>query len=337
MSRLPSLLLSALLAPTLACSSTFTGDIAPDDDDDDPPASSPDAGECARARVELSPTTPTVQVLVDRSGSMTRSFGSTDRWRATYRTLMDGTTGLVARMQDDVRFGLTTYSARDNVQPCPNLHTVAPGLSNYASIDQMYRQLSPLEDTPTAPSIDAVRTLLAGVTEPGPKIIVLATDGEPDTCAVPDPDGLPQAKADSIAAAQAAKAAGIDLYVISVGGDVSTAHLQDMANAGVGLPVGGAQNAPFYRALNPGELVAAFDQIITGVRTCTFALNGTADPGQAAQGTVTLDGVALEYGVGWELTDPSTLALIGAACDAVMAGGQHVIEAQFSCGGFDVE
>lgn len=334
-----ALLLLALLGPTTACSSTIGGDPgeAGPDGGGGGLGGGADSGTCAEVRVELTPTTPTVQLLVDRSGSMNQGFGNTDRWGAVYRTLMDDTTGIVARLQGEVRFGLTTYTAQNDVQPCPNLTNVAPTLTNFDAIDSMYRGLDPIEDTPTAPSIDATRDLLAGVADPGPKIIVLATDGEPDTCEVPDPDGQPAARAASVAAAQAAHAAGIDVYVISVGGDISEAHLQDVANAGVGLAVGGADNAPYYRALDAAQLVSAFDQIIDGVRSCTFSLNGTVDESRAGEGTVTLDGAALELDVGWRLVDGSTIELIGAACDAVLAGGEHVIEAEFACGSFDVE
>lgn len=334
-----ALLLLALLGPTTACSSTIGGDPgeAGPDGGTGGLGGDPDSGTCAQARVELTPTTPTVQLLVDRSGSMTRGFGNTNRWAAVYRTLMDDADGIVSRLEGEVRFGLTTYTAQNDVQPCPNLTNVEPALINRSAIDSMYRDLDPIEDTPTAPSLDATRELLLGVADQGPKIIVLATDGEPDTCEVPDPDGQPAARAASVAAAQAAHAAGIDVYVISVGGDVSEAHLQDVANAGVGLPVGGATNAPYYRALDPAQLVAAFDQIIDGVRSCSFTLNGTVNVDRAAEGTVTLDGDALEFGVGWRMIDGSTIELIGAACDAVLAGGEHVIEAEFACGSFDVE
>lgn len=296
-----------------------------------------DGADCPGVEVSLSGVTPTVMLLVDRSGTMNRDFGNTDRWSAVFDTLMDGATGLVKRLDQQVRFGISLYSGRDGNSTCPILAGLPPALGNYGAILDLYRPLDPIEDTPTAPSLSAARATLAAVQDPGPKIIVLATDGEPDTCAVPDPDGLPEARADSVAAAQAAHAAGVDVYVISVGDEVSQAHLQDMANAGVGLPVGGAERAPFYQALDPGALVDAFDTIIGGVQSCTFALDGTVDLDRASEGTVTLDGTPLDFGTEWRLPDERTLELLGPACDTLLAGGQHQVKAEFECGGVVVD
>jgi hypothetical protein len=274
-------------------------------------------------------TIPTVQLLIDRSGTMDRDFGSVSRWQAVYRTLMDEE-GLVSGLQDRMRFGLTTYTA-DAGTPCPLLHTVEPALGNLAAMDDLLGALDPLDETPTAPAIDAMRVQLTALDVPGPKAIVLATDGEPDTCAVPDPDGLPEARAAAVAAAQAAHGAGIDVYVISVGDEIAASHLQDLANAGAGLPLGGAERAPYYQALDASDLVAAFDAVIGGTRTCMVELEGMIDPTIAAGGTVTLDGAALVFGVDWRLVDPDTMEILGDACDLVLAGGDHQIDAEFTC------
>jgi hypothetical protein len=333
MKQFPRVAAILLCVPLSACVGTVGG-ADPDPDLEDPVGDGGGGGEheCPSVQVELSDVTPTVMFLVDRSGSMTASFGGTSRWNAVYATLMHETYGVISRLQHEVRIGLTAYTGKADIPVCPIIEQVPPAMGNRESIRQMYSQLQPIKDTPTAPSIMAVKSLLETVQETGPKIIVLATDGLPDTCEVPDPDGLPPALAESVAAAQAAHAAGIDLYIISVGSQVSQAHLQDMANAGVGLPIGGAENAPYYQALNPDSLVAAFDEIITGVRTCSFAIDGRVDLSWAAQGTVTLDGVVLEHGTQWQLSDESTLELMGTACDELMAGGDHLVEASFTCG-----
>ena len=285
--------------------------------------------------VALTDVIPTVLLLVDRSGTMTADFGNTNRWDAVFDTLMNPTTGLVQGLQQEIRFGLSLYTSDDgftNGGTCPIIAQVPPAIGNYDEIFALYQPLEPIEDTPTAASLAVAQGTLAGVDEPGPKIIVLATDGNPDTCTVPDPDTLPQARADSVAAAQAAHTAGIDMFVISVGNEVSEAHLQDMANAGVGLPIGGPKLAPFFVALEPDSLVAAFDTIIGGVRSCTFALDGEVNVSQADEGTVTLDGDVLDFGTEWQLVDSSTLELIGPACDIILAGGDHTVEAEFECG-----
>ncbi|HTE55103.1 MAG TPA: vWA domain-containing protein [Kofleriaceae bacterium] len=290
---------------------------------------------CPSVQVSLTDVIPTVMLLIDRSGTMDFDFGSTTRWDAVFDTLMDADQGLVSRLQNQVRFGVALYTSDDgfsNPGGCPIIEEVLPAIGNYQSIFDLYQPLDPIEDTPTAPSIASVQADLAAITEPGPKIIVLATDGEPDTCEVPDPDGLPAARADSVAAAQASHDADINLFVISVGDEVSEEHLQDMANAGIGLPIGGNQNAPFFQALDAQALVDAFDTIVGGVRSCTFALDGEVDESRADEGTVTLDGDPLVFGVDWQLVDSSTLEIVGAACDTLLAGGDHAVAAEFECG-----
>jgi hypothetical protein len=288
--------------------------------------------DCPGVEVALTDVIPTVLLLVDRSGTMNRNFGNTSRWGAVFDTLMDEEDGLVRRLDREIRFGISLYTGSDDASVCPILEGIPPALGNYGAILDLYEPLDPIEDTPTAPSLAAAQASLAAVQETGPRIIVLATDGEPDTCEVPDPDGLPAARAESVAAAQAAHGAGIDVFVISVGNEVSQAHLQDLANAGVGLPVGGAERAPFYQALDPEALVLAFDTIIGGVRGCLFALDGSVDLDRADDGTVTLDGETLEFGVDWVLRDESTLELRGPACDTLLAGGEHLVRAEFECG-----
>lgn len=313
-----------------------TGD-AGDADDGDQSGDADDGGddECPSVQVSLESVIPTVMLLLDRSGSMNDPFGAQSRWDALFDTVMDPDDGLVQGLQSQVRFGVALYTSDDGTTAggvCPIIEEILPALDSYDAIFDLYEPLDPIEDTPTAESLARVQADLAAVTEPGPKIIVLATDGEPDTCTTPDPDGLPAARADSVAAAQASHDAGIDVFIISVGDDISQDHLQDVANAGVGLPIGGPDNAPFYQALNAGALSDAFNEIIGGVRSCTFLLDGEVDLDRADEGTVTLDGDPLVFGVDWQLSDPSTLEILGAACETLLAGGQHDVAAEFECG-----
>jgi hypothetical protein len=61
-----------------------------------------------------------------------------------------------------------------------------------------------------------------------------------------------------------------------------------------------------------------------------FELDKPVDP-DIAQGSVTLDGEPLEAGTDWHLSDGGTLELLGAACDTILAGGDHTVEATFTC------
>jgi hypothetical protein len=304
----------------------------------------PDA-DCPDVHFTAMPVTPTVQLILDQSGSMTAAYGSTDRWNAMRNALIDPTTGVVANLDASVVFGATLYSGTSaddgtglqvGIPPCPGLTSRPRALNNYNAIATMLQGASPIEDTPTAPTIDAViadfaaNPPMAG----SPPIIVLATDGLPDTCENADPRNAGEQSAanqTAVEAAQRSWAAGIELFYLSVGDDVTDSHAQQMANAGAGLdPATGT--ATFYRASNPAELQAAFAAIIGGVLSCRLDLDGDVDPTQASTGSVTLNVNTLTYPTDWNLIDPNTIELLGAACDELLASSNPTVTAVFPCG-----
>lgn len=184
--------------------------------------------------IEASPVIPTVVLLVDQSYSMWEPFRDTTRWAALQNALMDPESGIVPALQSSVRFGISFYTSFNGFEggECPLLEEVAPSIMNSADIEALYSDLTPQHQTPTGESIAAITTTLLADPFPGPKIIVLATDGEPDTCDMPDPN---LGQDESVAAARAAFEGGIQTFVISVGNDISLEHLQNLANAGAGI------------------------------------------------------------------------------------------------------
>ncbi len=288
---------------------------------------------CIAETVTFEKLTPTVVLLIDQSGSMNESFGGGDRWGVLYSALMDPTNGVVARLETQVRFGLALYTSNDGFAggTCPILTDVSAAVGNFQAIDAVYGPATPGDETPTGESITAVAAELVALTDPGPKVIVVATDGEPDTCAEPNPQN---GQAVAIQAAQNAYAQGVRTYAISVGeGSVSLGHLQDLANAGVGNPVGGPQNAPYYEVNDQQALVDAFDNIIDGVLDCVLHINGQVVPQDAALGSVLLDGapLGLDDPNGWHMTSPSEIELLGTACDQIQSG-THEVSISFPCG-----
>lgn len=292
-------------------------------------------GVCASTDVDLTHQMPTVLLLVDQSGSMKEKFGASDRWQTLRTALMDPAAGIVPTLQAQVRFGLSLYSGRNGQAPCPTLTNVAPLLNNAAPIGAAYPVPTSaiIDDTPTGESIDAAVVQLQKVTEPGPKVIVLATDGEPDTCADPDSGNGAPAKEVAIKAAQDAFAVGIFTFYISVGSDISAVHAREMANVGQGFPRTDPKNR-FYLANDQKALGDAFSTIVNGVRNCSFQLNGTVKAGSETLGNVTLDGVALPVNGpnGWRLSSPTTIELVGGACTSVKDEKDHKVSAKFPCG-----
>lgn len=292
--------------------------------------------DCPSVVVDLTPVVPTVVLLIDQSGSMDESFGGMTRWEAVEQALCDPTDGILPALESEVRFGATLYTSHGGNlegEACPLLESIPPGLDQADEIAGLLRDNGPDGDTPTGESITAVVAALAAAPDPldGPRIIVLATDGEPDTCAVPNPQ---EGQEESVAAAQAAYAAGVRIFILSVGSDVGEDHLQDMANAGSGLPVGGPTEAPYYVANDPAELAAAFRTIIGGVRSCTLTLDGEVAPADRPLGDVRLDGTPVPYDEenGWTMPDGHTLELRGTACAQYLGAGAPTLTAEWPCG-----
>ena len=286
--------------------------------------------DCPSAEVQFEPVVPTVILLIDQSGSMTAGFDGSNRWDVVREALIDPVTGVIAALENDVRFGLALYTSNGGGEPdvCPVLVEEAPVIMGLDAITDAYTGQSPTGDTPTGDSIDVVAAALADDMTEGPKIIVLATDGEPDTCEVPNPQ---EGQEEAVTAAENAYTDGIETFVISVGNDVSEEHLQDMANAGTGwLP--GDPDAPFYVPSDADAMVAAFEEIINGARSCVLTLDTAILPGQADQGTVTVNGVEITFDDpnGWQVNSPTEIELLGTSCDAIQEGNVE-ITVEFTC------
>ena len=290
-----------------------------------------DTESCADAVVKFEAQTPTVLLLIDQSGSMTAEFGGTDRWEAVYNALLDPQDGLVPNLEDKIRFGMALYTSFDGSEggECPVITATAPTLNNYAAIEASYDAADPADETPTGESIAAVTPSLVMDPSPGNKVIVLATDGEPDTCAEPNPQNGQQASVD---AAAAAFDQGVRIYVISVGDEVSDQHLQDVANAGLGVGQG-EPDAPFYKANDGQALAQAFAEIVDGVRDCKLDLDGKVAEGGEAECKVSINDVPVPYGTedGWQLNGPSEIELVGGACDAIQ-DGEVEVSIECACG-----
>ena len=206
---------------------------------------------------------------------------------------------------------------------------LVPKLDNAPAIESLLSMNKPGGSTPTALSIhlvaDSVKDLpLMGN---GRKIIVLATDGQPNVCGsggsmTDDTPATP-------AAASYAFGLGIKVYVLGVGPQTSDANLQAVANAGQGVTCG----AMYYKGSSPTDLVSAFNAIIGGARSCTLKLSGALQQTDAPSGDIELNGTKLGYDDpnGWSLTDSTTIQLAGTACTTYL-DTSAALTATFPCG-----
>jgi hypothetical protein len=293
---------------------------------------------CADVNVRAMPVTPNVILVVDQSGSMTADFGSSNRWDVLRDSLLGRPDGLIFALQSQVRFGLALFSAEapgDDpvVGECPLITWVPPVIDNFTAIDAVYGPADPIDETPTGESIDAILMRLSMAPDPtsDPTIFILATDGEPDTCAQPNPqDG----QAESLAAVDRAYLAGVRTFVISVGeGTVSTSHLQDIANAGLGRAPSDP-DAAFWVAGDDAGLRDALGAIIGGELSCLVTLSGSIQNLEdACLGAVRLNGTPLtcDDPNGWRAVDHTHIELQGDACTTLESGAGAVLEATFPC------
>jgi len=270
-----------------------------------------DPGICQHLSAVPTPQVPTVEIVVDTSSSMFETNPSA--WSVLY-TALDGPDSAIKPLQDQIYFGYASYKGLKGTSEtdpaCATMTTVAPALSNFDAIDKVYKAVGdsytpsnpPKWETPT----DYAITYAVGELQkfmpmpPGPKYILLVTDGNPNTCVVQDP----QCGQDyAIKAVQDAYAAGIGTFVLGVGdivvngnsGCMGTGarcgldHLQDIANAGVGAPVASAPGCDDptstgcqlrYASCNQGMLLtAAYTPAAPAVGT-PFAVDTGANDAQ---------------------------------------------------------
>jgi hypothetical protein len=307
------------------------------------------AGACEPVAVTIARVVPRVVLLVDQSGSMKCPLGLAEpcdapdevepgaagyeatRW-SQLRALLAAPDGPVARLDDRVAFGAALYTyegdGTDDVPgSCPELtprpEALALATGGYERVKAVLAGHEPRGATPTGEAVRVVAGALAAAG--GPKYLILATDGDPDTCRDPDANGQPGPKDLALAEVRAARGAGVTTYVVGIskfGADRD--HLQALALAGQGLADGTAERK-YYEVGGRDELVAAFDAILDGVRSCAFDLGAAVAPGGVvARARFTVGGAEARAGDpdGWRTVDADTVEFVGAACAAVERGAE---------------
>jgi hypothetical protein len=306
--------------------------------------------DCAAVELTLEDVIPTVVLLIDQSGSMEESDlePGLDRWTALKQALT-GDESPIKALEDKVRFGMTFYHNHAQLDEppeegvCPIVDKggedetlMPPAFGRFEAFSEYFLPLGTFRNTPTAESFERVAADLEAFDEPGPKYIVLATDGNPDRCEnnrenAPGANGGALSRQMVVDAVTAAYEKDITTFVISVGGDVTPDHLRNVANVGQGYDPDDPEDR-FYLVTSAASLTAAFQDIISGTRSCELTLDGEIDPDQADKGEVKIDGKAIpmDEDNGWVVIDGQTIELKGKACDTIK-NGEHVLSARFPC------
>ncbi len=286
--------------------------------------SGPDAS-CPAVNFTPMPTTPSIGLVLDRSGSMAGTDVSPNRFQAM-RDALVGTQGVVTQLETKAYFGSSLYTCAGTTV---DLKNVPRALMNANAIrTSIDGSGGPGDATPTAAAIDAMVASFAATPPPAgsPPVIVLATDGAPNSC---DQNlNQTQYNQQSEASAAAAFAAGVPVYVLAIGAQQNAGHFQTLANRGQGS----ATNVTYYPVTNAAALQAAFQTIINGVISCDLNLTSSIDATQAMNGTLTINGVLQTYGTDWMLVGGNVIRVTGAACTMLKSSANPTVQATFPCG-----
>jgi len=285
--------------------------------------------------------------VLDRSGSMNLSMAENCYCDEATRSanpagnnpLCDDTTNCTTRWKSltaglnttlsstpAIRWGLKLYSTPggSSCNVSPNTVEVQVGDGSASAIQSQITNASPANNTPTAAAIIAATNYLKGVADNSNRVILLATDGEPNckggsgsTTDVPGTEAAIKAAAD----------AGFPVYVIGIGPSVG--NLNNFAEQG--------GTGTYFPATSDKELSDALLAISKVVATCNFTLS--AHPGADMNNVaVYLDKnlIQKDDANGWSFgTNQTSIVLNGSVCDKVMSGEASSVEVIFGCPGYN--
>lgn len=263
-------------------------------------------------------------LVVDKSGSMEDPLETgQDKWPV----MRDALNTVVQQYENGIRFGLMLYPVGDSCAAGDVDAQLA--MQNAGPISGQLGGTYPEGGTPTHTTLAAARSYYAGVTSPGARYVLLATDGEPN-CGDPNDDEAPTVT-ESIAAIEALAGDSINTFVLGFGGNVNNypATLQAMAAAG--------GTGDYFAANSPEELAAALGAIAgeVGLPSCSFRLDRDADGNDLiVYQDDELVGQDPAHQDGWDY-DPgtNTVTFYGPSCDAILGGQTDNVKIQFGgCG-----
>ncbi|MDI7269549.1 MAG: hypothetical protein QME96_16290 [Myxococcota bacterium] len=307
------------------------------------------------------PTTAELGSCVETNSRPATGIGYVTRWD----DVKSGVNGVVAGASSEINFGLTLFPGPGALSgtgdpvtlfcsgtAAPRT-TVRPGAGTAAGI------AASLDDpdsmpvcnggfTPTRDGLLAARAALDVAAEPGPGVIVLATDGAPNCNGARSPGctcttGTPFCNgtlgyigclddARTIATISELLAAGYKTYVVGIpGSEVFADVLDRMADAGGAARSGSPR---YYRVENRDELAAALGTIAAGEESCRFNLGSI--PPDEHDINVFVDERPLRRddpdGNGFTYDSATnTVELRGADCDDLRAGRISTVRFIFGC------
>jgi hypothetical protein len=296
---------------------------------------------CGQNSVSVMPLPPDILIVQDRSLSMTDNSndqacdggtiqgngncGATSKWSQVTTALNQA----VSQTQSKVNWGLIWLG--DEATTCGAATTpvvpITPGTSYpliQAAINSV--QFTGMPGTPTAAVMNNAVTYMNSLTDPNPKYLLLATDGEPN-CA---PGSVNVGGSDAVGAENAVSAAmtaGYPTFVVGIAttsDPAATTALNTMAVNGGEAQTGAATS--YYAVTDTADLISVLGKIIGKTVSCTIPLTGVSGTlDKVAVSAKDANGNTIEIMQdatnGWSYTDATKTAIIlnGDACNNLMS------------------
>jgi hypothetical protein len=291
---------------------------------------------CGQTSVSVTPVPPDILIVQDRSLSMTDDTmdkacdggsisgdgkcGPNSKWSQVIAALNQ----VVQQTETKVNWGLIWLGDETAQCGAATAPVVNVGPSNFSAIQTAINAVTfnGAPGTPTAAVMNNSVTYLNGLTDPNPKYLLLATDGEPNCAAGSTNIG----SSDAVGAENAVTAAynaGFPTFVVGIATttDATASNALDvMAMDGGEAQTGAATK--YYAVTDTASLVTVLGQILGKALSCTIPLtgvNGTLD--KVAVSAKDVNGNTIEIMQdntnGWSYTDSTKTAIIlnGDSCN----------------------
>jgi von Willebrand factor type A domain len=292
---------------------------------------------CGQSSVSVMPLAPDILIVQDRSLSMTDNSndqacdggtiqgngncGATSKWSQVTTALNQ----VVGQTQTKVNWGLIWLG--DEAATCGAATAPVVPITPVTSYPLIQAAISGvvftgMPGTPTAAVMNSAVQYMNGLTDPNPKYLLLATDGEPNCAQGAASIGTSDATG-AESAVTAALTAGFPTFVVGIATSTDAAA----TNALNAMAVNGGEaqtgaSTQYYAVTDTAGLETVFAQIIAKTVSCTIPLTGVSGMlDKVAVSAKDASGNTIEIMQdatnGWSYTDPTKTAIIlnGDACN----------------------
>ena len=311
---------------------------------------------CGQTNIDIMPLPPDILIVQDRSLSMTDDnndqpcaggsasgdgkCGAASKWSQTIAALDTA----LSQTENSVNWGL--YWLGDEPTQCGASTTPAVMIepAGYSDISGAFaaNTFTGQTGTPTAAVMNNAVAYMKTLTDPNPKYLLLATDGEPNCPAGPTTLNTNDDRGAEMAVANALTA-GFPTFVVGIAttSDAgATTALNAIAVAG-GEPQANAATQ-YYAVTDSASLVTALNAILGIVASCKVSLAGA--PSNLANVAVSAQdpsGARVEITQdptnGWSFdATKANIVLNGTSCDELQSGTYTAFQFIYACAGVTI-